>query len=127
MPLGNAPQLPLVILKPDEGVPTPVAFRLLDESFHQKPERDLDSALEALSNGDWEKFGRTAGNDLLSPALQVVPAIGECIALLRQHGALYADMSGSGSAVFGVFADMAQAGQAAQAIGRGAIAAYTLA
>lgn len=127
LPLETAWEIPIVILKPAEGVPTPVAFKLLDESFQQKPERDLDTALKALSNGDWDTFGASAGNDLLAPAMQIVPAIGECISVLRAHGALYADMSGSGSAVFGVFADMMQAENAAQAIGRGAIAAYTLA
>ena len=127
IPLDQAQEIPIVILKPADGVPTPVAFKLLDESFQQKPERDLDTALKALSNGDWDAFGASAGNDLLAPALQIVPAIGGCIAKLKDHGALYADMSGSGSAVFGVFADMAQAENAAQAIGPGAIAAHTLA
>lgn len=126
-PVGWAKEIALVILKPDEGVPTPKAFRVLDETFQQKPKRDLDSALNALSNGDWGNFARYAGNDLLGPALQIVPRIGECIELLKKHGALYADMSGSGSAVFGVFADMSKAQAAAKAIGPGAYAAYTLA
>lgn len=126
-PLPDARQLPLVILKPETGVPTPAAFRLLDESFPQKPKRTLDSALIALSNGDWNTFAQTAGNDLLAPALRLVPEIGGCIALLKEKGALYADMSGSGSAVFGVFADMTQAQKTAGEIGPGAYAAYTLA
>lgn len=127
MPLPGAREIPLVIVKPAAGVPTPVAFRILDETFQQKQQRDLDTALNALSNGDWEKFRQFAGNDLLAPALQIVPEIGSCIDLLKEHGALYADMSGSGSAVFGVFADRAQAEHAARAIGPGAYAAHTLA
>jgi len=126
-PLAWAKQIPLVILKPDKGVPTPQAFRILDENSQQKRQLDLDNALNALSNGDWEVFAACAGNDLLAPALQIVPEIGECIALLKRHGALYADMSGSGSAVFGVFPDMESAQNAAAAIGPGAYAAHTIA
>lgn len=126
-PLPGAQNLPLVILKPRAGVSTPAAFRLLDERFSQKPKRDLDSALFALSNKDWERFARCAGNDLLLPALELAPEIRSCIALLRESGALYADMTGSGSAVFGVFTDGQSARSTAEAIGPGAFAVHTLA
>lgn len=127
LPLSGAKQWPLVIVKPKLGVSTPEAFRLLDKSFPQNSERNLDNALIALSNGDWQSFAAYAGNDLLAPAIQLAPQIGGCIGILQEQGALYADMTGSGSAVYGVFADMATAEQAAETIGRGAFATYTLA
>lgn len=126
IPLPGAKIFPLVILKPKVGVPTPLAFRLLDEARLTKSERDLDRALNAMYNADWEEFANAAGNDLLSPALRIAPQVGTCIELLRAHGALYADMSGSGSAVFGVFSHMQQAQRVAQAIGSGAYAVHTL-
>ncbi len=126
-PISWVKEIPLVIVKPERGVPTPAAFRLFDEEICKKTHLGLDIALEALSNGDWKEFSRAAGNDLLAPALRLVPEIEGYIALLRQKGALYADMSGSGSAVFGVFADMAQAQRVAEEIGPGAYAAHTLA
>jgi 4-diphosphocytidyl-2-C-methyl-D-erythritol kinase len=44
-------------------------------------------------------------NDLATPAISLFPEIGRLRAFLREEGALGAQMSGSGGAVFGIFAD----------------------
>ena len=44
-------------------------------------------------------------NDLEKPAIELAPAIGEIIKNLRDNGADFAKMSGSGSTCFGIFLD----------------------
>ncbi len=55
-------------------------------------------------------------NDLESTAVRMVPVIGQVAEALRRHGAQATLMSGSGSSVFGLFADREQAETAAGAL-----------
>ncbi|MFC7399474.1 4-(cytidine 5'-diphospho)-2-C-methyl-D-erythritol kinase [Chelatococcus sp. GCM10030263] len=56
-------------------------------------------------------------NDLEAPALAAAPAIGEALALLREHSdCRLARMSGSGATVFGLFDDCRTASRAARHI-----------
>jgi 4-diphosphocytidyl-2-C-methyl-D-erythritol kinase len=60
------------------------------------------------------------GNDLEVSVTSRHPEIAEVVGALRRRGASYAAMSGSGSAVFGLFARRADASAAAKALaGRG--------
>lgn len=56
------------------------------------------------------------GNDLEGPVVRRHPAIGRLVRALKRLGAWHAAMSGSGSAVFGLFAARAAAEAAAAAI-----------
>lgn len=51
----------------------------------------------------WREIAGLAGNDLQSVVVERHPEIGTAVALLRAAGAPLAQMTGSGSAVFGVF------------------------
>ena len=126
-PIWPAPQAHLVVVKPDGGVPTGAAFRLWDEGLRKNSVISLDNAQKALSNGDWDALGACAGNDLQPAAERIVPEIALAVARLRAEGALFAAMSGSGSAVFGVFPSAEEAKRAAGRIGRGAVCARTVA
>lgn len=60
--------------------------------------------------GDWKGTGPTdwtgaLQNDFTKPVAEQHPAIQEALDRLTQHGATFADMSGSGSTVFGFFQD----------------------
>jgi 4-diphosphocytidyl-2-C-methyl-D-erythritol kinase len=97
-------ETPLVILQPCGPQSTKEVFDLydtLDKIFHP----DTEAALNALQNGDFEALGRAAGNVLQQALSPQVPQIPEAIAALDACGAVFAAMSGSGSAVFGAFAD----------------------
>jgi len=62
---------------------------------------------------DW----KTGRNDLEAAALDLVPAIGEVLAWLRQrHGADFVRMSGSGATCFALFSDEARRDSAAGAV-----------
>ena len=125
-PIEPRPRAHLVLVKPENGVPTREAFRLFDEGFRKNFAVSLDSAQKALSNGDWDALSGCAGNDLEPAAVSLVPEVAGCLARLRSEGARFAAMSGSGSAVFGVFASEEEASLAARRVGPGALTAGTL-
>ena len=104
-------KLNLVVAKPAEGVSTKKLFSLL-KLPRIMPE--TTAALAALAQGDLDALCPLLFNALEEPALELVPEIGRIKADLLALGAKAACMSGSGSAVFGVFADKAQAEDAAK-------------
>lgn len=99
--LDGAPEVDVVIAMPDAGLSTADVFKL------SAPGRGMDvrAAADALRARDWAWLERNTANDLEAPAQRLSPAIARCRARMRELGAAFARMSGSGSAVFGVFED----------------------
>ena len=89
-----------VIVKPPEGFSTPAMYRRLDELPPQPPQPDGMTA--ALESGDIRAVAAALYNSFerAVPPDSAVRAIENA---LRVHGALAAILSGSGSAVFGLF------------------------
>jgi 4-diphosphocytidyl-2-C-methyl-D-erythritol kinase len=88
-----------------------------------KPERGLRTAdvyarFDADGGARPGGAGELYGNDLQGAAIALCPEIAQVLALLRGAGAGVAQVSGSGSASFGLFADEAGARAAADAIAR---------
>ena len=101
----------LVIVSPPFGVSAAAAYAglgALDQSAF-----DSDGFVAALSRGDMDKVAAMSVNDLERPVLRMHPEIGRIKAMLKKQGAVMSLMSGSGSAVFGVFRDQASAESAA--------------
>lgn len=99
-PLPSLPKCYFVIAKPESGVNTREAYALYDR---QKPERrpDNDMMVAAIATGSLEHIGSELYNVLEeSCSLPEVSGIKQAII---ECGALGAAMSGSGSAVFGLF------------------------
>jgi len=102
--------IPLLIVKPSEGVSTPECFHAIDskplpafdedryEAFIAGLNSDEKSALERFLEG-----GDLLTNDLEIPSFEKVPKIRMAREALIGSGAKYARMTGSGSAVFGMF------------------------
>ena len=110
-PLPALAQGYVVIAKPTDGVSTPEAYRRLD-AVQNLPHPSADACCNAIENGDFEAMARTVGN-----VFETALAIPSCTAIkeqLLQHGALAACMSGSGSAVFGLFREKTLAEQCAK-------------
>ena len=122
-PLSAVPELSLVVLIPDFMIPTPDAYRGLPPRLTNAPDkggnRSTDRLIELL--GSYPQGFRCSGK-LLAECLQndlekstVLRRIRPPDAISRMRGALTAAgaaaaaMSGSGSAVFGVFRDRKQA------------------
>lgn len=110
-PLPIAPVAHLVVVQPCQPLSTRGVFAAYDAlAAAQHP--DTGGAQAALPARDYDALARCGANVLQHAAQAARPQIGEAQAALYALGALYAAMTGSGSAVFGAFAD-AEAAEAA--------------
>ena len=89
-----------VIAKPNEGVSTRELFSRLSLP---RPRVQTLSAVAALAKGDLAALAPLMQNVLEPAAIELVPEIGELKQKLLDAGAIAAQMTGSGSAVFGLF------------------------
>lgn len=103
-----------VILKPSVGISTVEAYAQYDAAG-DIPHPDTASCLAAVRSGDIRAVA--AGCCNVFEYLSLPEEIGQAAQTLLEQGALVAQMSGSGSAVFGLFADRAAAEAAAHATG----------
>ena len=110
-----APMAPctLLIVKPNVGVSTPEAYRRCD-SMPDNGTRYTGSMVRAIERRSLEEIARCLGNRF-DDALQL-PQVQFVKMLLRQNGAMNAMMTGSGSAVFAIFADEERARRAQEAV-----------
>jgi 4-diphosphocytidyl-2-C-methyl-D-erythritol kinase len=74
----------------------------------------------------WREIGGLAGNDLQQVVIEHHPELNRAIALLRAAGAPLVQMTGSGSAVFGVFKNRPSGGVVAVPAGFAVLHARTL-
>ena len=96
----------LVAFQPCRGLSTREVFaRLHEEGVDEKDRPDNESAAQALASGDVKRLGRSMGNVLEPVSRRLRPEIDRAIRAIEESGALGARMTGSGSAVFGVYAD----------------------
>ncbi len=97
-PLADLPPVHVVILRPGFGVATADAYQWFDEE--RRPSKE--PAPRPIPAG-WPPWSATLRNDLETPVVRHHPAIGRIRQSLVDAGATFAAMSGSGSAVFGLF------------------------
>lgn len=107
-PLPSMP-LDLLIVKGTRGISTKALFESLVLPL---PEGDAGAAVAALRAGDKRALAQRVYNALAAPAARFAPETMEFAARLRACGAQAACMTGSGSAVFGIFASRAEAERA---------------
>jgi 4-diphosphocytidyl-2-C-methyl-D-erythritol kinase len=132
-PLPDLPSMACVVAVPEEGVSTPQAFKDWDALGEEGKLTDagssarlnkLSRAIAAGFSGVSAVGGDLAGNPLLElvrtgiendferVVFPLHPRLRE-IKQVLEVGAVYAALSGSGSALFGVYADEQRAGEAA--------------
>jgi 4-diphosphocytidyl-2-C-methyl-D-erythritol kinase len=100
-PVDDLARFGIVILKPTFGVTTPDAYRWLDEdrSAGISDEPPRGPGVEV----GWPGGPVAIGNDLEPPVARRHPDVARMVEACHAAGALGAAMTGSGSAVFGVF------------------------
>jgi 4-diphosphocytidyl-2-C-methyl-D-erythritol kinase len=102
-PLMDVKRLALVIIKPDFGVSTAQAYGWLDADRRDRGPASVGTELPV----GWPAGPIAITNDLQLPVTARHPVIQEAIDACLEAGAMAAAMSGSGSAVFGVFSSSA--------------------
>jgi 4-diphosphocytidyl-2-C-methyl-D-erythritol kinase len=114
-PLVDLPTHWVVIVRPPYGVSTAEAYAWYDEDRaaglreHREPQ---------LLPVPWPTRAAQMINDLEPPVVRRHPEIGGLKMLMRESGAVAAAMSGSGSAVFGLFRSRAAAVRAVKPLSR---------
>ncbi len=114
-PLPPPPPHHLVVVKPEAGVKTARIYHAYDE-YPEEGLPSVDPVVEALRAGDLDALARSLGNDLAPVTKDFVPEIRALEEKLLRAGALGVAMSGSGTAVFGMFDSEAKARDAADVL-----------
>jgi len=102
-PIGSKRQFDLLIIKPCEGLSTAAVFRQYAALAPPPAQPDIDAAAYALERGDPHALAAAMGNALEAASMPMRPEIAICIRAMEHSGALRAQMTGSGSAVIGLF------------------------
>lgn len=123
-PLASARVYPLLIIQPCRGLSTPQVFKALDEMDVSSARPNNAQAMAALGSGSLPLLAQSLGNTLQPVAISIRPQIRHVISVLREYGARAAQMTGSGSAVFGVFSSTSAARTAYTALSRRYVHCY---
>ncbi|MEO6221991.1 MAG: 4-(cytidine 5'-diphospho)-2-C-methyl-D-erythritol kinase [Vicinamibacterales bacterium] len=99
-PVDDVERMGVVIIKPSFGVATADAYGWLDADRQAGLSDRVGSP--AVEVG-WPSGPVALANDLMEPVVRRHPAVGEMVEACLARGAIGAQMSGSGSAVFGLF------------------------
>lgn len=105
-PLNAGREIWLLAIQPCRGLSTKDVFGALQwDAIDDANRPQTDKAIAALAKGNIPALAGSIGNVLQPIAKALRPPIGEAIDALRGQGALVAQMTGSGSAVIGAFAN----------------------
>ena len=114
-----AKQFWLVVVQPCRGLGTKKVFTTLAwDKVPKEYKPDSDTAQRALMEGDLNALCHAMGNALQPTSEVLRPEIRTAVHALKMLGARQAMMTGSGSAVYGVFASAAHARSAQEALRR---------
>jgi 4-diphosphocytidyl-2-C-methyl-D-erythritol kinase len=116
--LAPMPSLPadfsIALAKPRVGVSTKEAYAAWDKLCTHLPQPDMEKAVESAKRRDFLSMLTHCAN--VFEHLALPPEIRTAKEILTAHGAILAQMTGSGSCVFGIFRDVDTATQAVAAL-----------
>lgn len=121
--LHPAPEYWLLIKHAAPGLSTPEVYQEYDK-MGSSGDWATAQTLSLLQSGSFEALRETELNALEAPATRMLPQIAEVKRQMLALGALHCLMSGSGSAVYGVFPGENEAREAARGL-EGALLART--
>lgn len=114
-PLPPLPDCRIVICKPEFSISTPELFRKLD-SAPLRHHPDTAGILEALERGDLRAICRRMYNVFEDVGDRRMRTVAQIKSRMLDYGALGSIMTGTGSAVFGIFTDETAAKAACAAL-----------
>lgn len=101
-PINHPPQAYYVVCKPEASLSTKAMYELLDTEGVPVCS-DTKKIVTGIRNHNLQQIARNLYNVFEEPAVRQVPEIAKVKQQMKQYGALNAMMTGSGSAVFGIF------------------------
>jgi 4-diphosphocytidyl-2-C-methyl-D-erythritol kinase len=113
-PVPAPPDHRLLVVKPRRGADTAEVYRAYDAS--PTGGEAANRVLSALRSGDLAGLAGALGNDLAPVTKGMIPEVAELERSLLEAGALGASMTGSGTAVYGLFRDEDAAARAGEGI-----------
>lgn len=106
-PLNKMPNCYILVVKPNINISTSVIFENLDLSkIKERP--DIEKIIYYIYKNDIEGISKNLCNVLESVSIEKYPIIKQIKENMLENGALGSLMSGSGSAVFGIFKNKKQ-------------------
>lgn len=107
-PVDDVQRYGVVVIKPSFGVGTSDAYRWLDEDREAgQPDADVATLGRREVDLGWPIGGVALANDLAGPVARRHAGIRDMVEACLAEGAVGAQMTGSGSAVFGLFSEAA--------------------
>lgn len=102
--LPPLPRQDLMLITPEFAVSTADAYRWLDDDRRQSPPTSAGDSflLGPRDLTEWAALARFARNDFEQSVVRRHPVLGELLGTLRLSCPMFAQMTGSGSTVFGV-------------------------
>ncbi len=116
-PLPPPPEHHLVLTKPSASAATTRIYRAYDDEGPARGANAVEAVVAALRSGSLPVLAAAVGNDLAPVTARIVPEVAALERKLLENGALGASMSGSGTAVYGIFDDADAAWSAARKSG----------
>ncbi|MBR6359993.1 MAG: 4-(cytidine 5'-diphospho)-2-C-methyl-D-erythritol kinase [Lachnospiraceae bacterium] len=101
--LSPFPCMDCIIVKPKASLETKKIYELCDGYLKTAPHPDTEALVEAINSGKTKRALKLFGNFMEEAAISLCPEILEIKEILKNAGAATSQMTGSGSAVFGLF------------------------
>ena len=98
-PVTAGKRIPLVLVKPEQGLSTPAVFDRLADIGWQAP-HSIEPMLTAFEKGDLACIAKSLHNRLLKPAVALLPELKELSGQLAELNMPGYQMTGSGSTFF---------------------------
>ncbi len=99
-PLKSLPDCEILVVKPDISISTPLSYKRFDKLENPRLS-DFDKFMTSLNSGNLAAISKTLSNSLEDVTNESI--IDEIKCEMIKSGALGSVMTGSGSAVFGIF------------------------
>lgn len=110
-PLKPLPECEILVVKPEISISTPLSYKKFDELDNPRLS-DFDAFINALENYNLQRISFTLSNSLEDVTDESI--INDIKNDMLKSGALGSVMTGSGSAVFGIFDDKTAAEKCAE-------------
>jgi 4-diphosphocytidyl-2-C-methyl-D-erythritol kinase len=122
-PLPAPPAHHLVVAKPSRSADTGKIYHAFDEARTEST-HSVEPVVSALRSGSLPTLAAAVDNDLAPVTRGIIPEVARLERALLASGALGASMSGSGTAVYGIFYDEKAAGIAKDTVDAPFIGVY---